>query len=255
MLKTAALASGSSGNSYFIKNEDGLFIFDIGISFKRLKESLEEFSFTTEDITAVFISHEHSDHIRGLKTFMKKLPDIPIFISTKTFWKIKDRYENGSFVFFNPGDKITFKNFEIFLYKKQHDAIEPVFFKISTDYGVLSIITDFGYPNREILKAVSESRILYLEFNYDLYMLESGVYPEILKDRIKSKFGHFSNCDASDLLKQYANGNLEHLIISHVSKKNNTYERAFGAAKKIIGEKANIIIAPQSVCSKFIEIS
>ena len=255
MLKTAALASGSSGNSYFIKNEDGLFIFDLGISFKRLKESLKNFSFKPEDISAVFISHEHSDHIRGLKTFIKYLPDIPIFVSAKTYFRIKEKFEDGAFVFFTPGDKLTFENSEIFLYEKYHDAIEPVFFKVSSENGIVSIITDFGSSNKEITKAVSESRILYLEFNYELSMLETGMYPEILKERIKSKLGHFSNCDASDLLKQYANGNLEHLIISHVSEKNNTYERAFESAKKIMEEKANIIIATQSLCSKLIEIS
>ncbi len=255
MLRTAALASGSSGNSYFLKNEEGLFIFDIGISLRQLKQRLENFSLALSDVTAVFISHEHGDHIKGLRTFINNFPDIPIFVSTKTYWKIKDRYENASFVFFNPGDKIKFKNFEIDLYKKYHDAIEPVFFKISTDSGILSIITDFGFPNREILRAVSESRILYLEFNYDLHMLESGFYPEILKERIKSKLGHFSNCDASNLLNQSANGNLEYLIISHVSEKNNTYRKALNSAKKIIGEKSQIIVAKQKECSSIIEIS
>ncbi len=254
MLKTAALASGSSGNSYFVKNEEGLFIFDIGISLRQLKQRLENFSLTLSDITAVFISHEHGDHIKGLKTFVRNFPDIPIFISTKTYWKIKDKYENGSFVFFNPGDKIAFKSFEIFLHKKYHDAIEPVFFKIVTESGVLSIITDFGFPNREIIKAVSQSRVLFLEFNYDLNMLESGFYPEILKDRIKSRLGHLSNCDASALLKEYGNGNLDYLVISHVSEKNNTYTKALNSAKKNIGESSKIIIAKQKECSTFIEI-
>ena len=254
MLKTAALASGSSGNSYFVKNEEGLFIFDIGISLRQLKKGLEKFSLTLSDITAVFISHEHGDHIRGLKTFINNFPDTPIFVSTKTYWKIKDKYENGSFVFFSPGDKIAFKSFEIFLYEKKHDAVEPVFFKIITESGILSIITDFGFPNREIMKAVFESRVLYLEFNYDLHMLESGFYPDILKKRIKSKLGHLSNCDASDLLKKYANGNLEYLIVSHVSEKNNTYNKALNSAKKNIGENSKIIMAKQKEGSSIIEL-
>ena len=254
MLKTASLASGSSGNSYFLKNEDGLFIFDLGISFKRLKEKLERFSFNVSEISAIFISHEHSDHIKGLKTFIKNFPDKPIFVSTKTYVKIKDNYENGSFLFFEPGDKLSFKNFEIILPQKDHDAIEPVFFKIVSDSGIVSIITDFGFSNEEIKNAVSESRVLYLEFNYDLNMLEQGFYPEILKERIKSRIGHFSNLNAMNLLKQYHNGNLEYLIVSHVSEKNNTYQKALKSAFKAVSNNVKVMVATQSHCTEPIEV-
>ncbi len=253
MLKTASLASGSSGNSYFVKNEEGLFIFDLGISVKRLRSSLESFSLNISELEAVFISHEHSDHISGLKTFVKRYPHIPVFISSKTYQKIK--IKAPSFVFFEPGQTLYFKNFEIEFLRKPHDAVEPVFFKMKMDDGIVSIITDFGYPNDEIVKSISESRVLYLEANYDLRMLESGSYPRMLKERIKSKEGHLSNCQAANLLKSHYSEKLDYLILSHISEKNNTYDIAKNSIEKILGKKNfSLFVAKQKTPTPLIEI-
>ncbi len=256
MLETASLASGSSGNSYFVKNEEGVFIFDLGISVKRLKENLEKFGIDILDIRAVFISHEHGDHVKGLKTFVKYYPNIPVFISLKTYRQIKDSIPAESFVFFDTGDSLKFKYFEVELPPKLHDAIDPVFFKVKTDDGIVSIITDFGFPNKEIIKAVSESKVLFLESNYDERMLEEGKYPEVLKQRIRSHTGHFSNCDSGRLLDLHVGENLKYLILSHISENSNTYELAFKTVSKIVGNRDfKIITATQKEPVSLIKIS
>ncbi len=256
MLETASLASGSSGNSYFVKNEEGVFIFDLGINVKRLKENLEEFGISISDVKAIFISHEHSDHISGLKTFVKYYPDIPIFISLKTYRVIKDSMPAESFVFFDSNSTLKFKCFEVELPLKLHDAVEPVFFKVKTDDGIVSIITDFGFPNKEIIKAISESKVLFLESNYDERMLEEGRYPESLKQRIRSHTGHFSNCDSGRLLNLHVSEKLNYLILSHISENSNTYELAFKTVSKIIGKRGfKIITATQKKPASLIKIS
>lgn len=225
MVQICSLASGSNGNCYYIGNEKDAILIDAGIHYNQLLVRLKEAGLGKDKIKAIFISHEHSDHIQGMRIICKKL-NAPGIISKRTFFKIADRWKPDSYSFFTPGHVYKIGDISIHPFIKKHDAVEPCSFRVELEGKSIGVLTDIGEPDETLQQEFSKCDAVFLESNYDKDMLWNGHYPYILKRRVDSDLGHLSNAQALDLTKQFASPQLKTIFLSHISASNNTIELA-----------------------------
>lgn len=225
MLEICAIASGSNGNCYYIGNEKYAVLVDAGISCKQIVLRMNERGLNPLKIKACFVSHEHSDHMRGVRGVSKKL-QVPIYLTAKThngaYKNLRPDYPK----FFVPNKEIKVGHFTIFPFLKNHDASEPCSFRIEYKGINIGVITDIGEACDSVKSHIKKCDALFLESNYDEKMLWEGRYPYFLKQRVASKIGHLSNNQTFELLDQHTNGNLKCVFLSHISKDNNSPEIA-----------------------------
>ncbi|MCD6354017.1 MAG: MBL fold metallo-hydrolase [Prolixibacteraceae bacterium] len=232
MLEICAIASGSNGNCYYIGNEKEAVLIDAGISGKQIIARMTERGLNPSKIGALFITHEHGDHIRGARGVTKKF-QVPVYLTAKTHNKSYKNMRTDNPKYFIPGDEITIGDFTIFSFLKNHDAAEPCSFRIQYRNKNVGVFTDIGEACDNVKSNLQKCDTLFLESNYDEKMLRDGSYPYFLKQRIASGVGHLSNDQAFDLLEKYAGENLKCVFLSHLSKENNTPEKAAERMKSL----------------------
>jgi phosphoribosyl 1,2-cyclic phosphodiesterase len=225
MVKICALASGSNGNCYYIGNEEEAVLIDVGISNKQLKSRVREAGLSLSNIKAVFISHEHSDHIKGMR-IVTKMNAIQGYATEKTYTRARHDFRSDSINFFSPGDTLTIGTIKVHSFLKQHDAAEPVSFRIEIDGLNIAVLTDLGVACSEVKEQLTICDAAFLECNYDQETLINGSYPAFLKQRVSSGIGHLSNLQALELVTSLSNSPLNTLLLSHISADNNTVELA-----------------------------
>ncbi len=238
-MKFAALSSGSCGNCFYIKGRKGSFLIDCGISFKRVRESLLQLGENYKELKGIFITHEHTDHIKGIDVLARNL-NLPIFATKGT---IKNSFICSDEFLINKiknDETFLFCGMEISSFSKSHDAIEPISFKIRDRGKVLSIITDLGVSCKNVSDVVNESDFLVIESNHDLKMLEQGPYPYFLKERIKSEKGHLSNLHSAVCVLENGRRKLKNIILSHLSETNNTPKIALDTFSGLIKERVDL---------------
>ena len=225
MIKFCSLYSGSSGNCYYINIDGKRILLDVGKSLKKIREALEGLNENIENIDAILITHEHSDHIQGLKMLCKK-HDINIYMTDKTKSEIQclvDTINEENIVTFKAGDKFDIGCANIKSVKISHDAIDPVMytFKDKND-NKISIFTDVGEITDTILENIKGSKLAVIEANYEENLLRLSRYPSYLKKRIMGKYGHLSNEEAGFLAKELVKNGTKKILLGHLSKENNT---------------------------------
>lgn len=239
-LNYCSIASGSSGNCHFISTDSTKLLLDVGMSYRYIKKSLEAIGESVEEIDGIFITHEHSDHIKGLPMILKK-QKIPVYITERTLNQIKDKIREEDYnkvvlvdanIEMNIGD-ILIQSFEI-----SHDAVEPKGYSFLHQDKKLSIVTDIGIMTEEVVEHIKNSNFLVIECNHDVNMLMVGPYPYYLKRRIMSEIGHLSNDDAAITIhKVFQSGKLKNVVLAHLSKENNMPEIAHLTVKKYLEER------------------
>jgi phosphoribosyl 1,2-cyclic phosphodiesterase len=239
MVEVCALASGSNGNSYYIGNEKEAILIDAGINCKQLLIRLAERNLDATKIKAVFISHEHTDHILGVRVFCNKLK-IPAFFTPGTFINTSVRNRPRLFRFIETGETVQLGDFLIHSFQKNHDAADPCSFRIEINGIHICVLTDLGSINQPVIEHIQLSHVLFMESNYDEKMLWEGSYPWPLKKRIASEVGHLSNLQALSLISEYAGDHLHTIFLSHLSAENNTPEIALNTFREM-NEKYRII--------------
>ena len=232
MLEICAIASGSNGNCYYIGNETDAVLIDAGISNKMILSRMLERGLAPDKIKAVFISHEHTDHMRGARVLGKRL-NIPVYLTAKTYYGAYKNVRPDQPSFFMPGDKIAVGAFSVISFLKNHDASEPCSFRIEYNGKNIGVFTDIGEPCNGVKENLAQCDVLFLETNYDEKMLSEGRYPWFLKQRITSDYGHLSNRQAYELLDKHAGSNLKCVFLSHLSKENNTPEIAYNEIRPL----------------------
>lgn len=233
----SSLASGSSGNCFFIgENKKTGILIDAGISCKQIAERLNSFSIIPQAIKAIFITHEHTDHIKGAEVFSNKFK-VPIFATKETLERLPDTLQLNPI---NKDETTKIFELEIRTFPKSHQAKNPVSYQISGGNKRISIITDAGYCCKNIVEATKDSNLLCLESNHDIQMLEQGPYPWHIKKWIKSDTGHLSNLQAGINVIENASSKLKHLILAHLSQTNNIPQLAIKSMENLIKERNDL---------------
>jgi phosphoribosyl 1,2-cyclic phosphodiesterase len=225
MVEICALASGSNGNAYYIGNEKEAILIDAGISRRQLLKRMRTMHLDINKIIAVFISHEHTDHVRGFRSLCETQP-LPGYISTKTYGNVRKNYLPDKVHLFNPGDSVQLQSIVIHSFTKQHDAGEPCSFRIEIDGYSIGVMTDLGIACANVKEHFAKCHAVFLETNYDDDMLRDGPYPLYLKNRVSSNKGHLSNKQAFELVSGSAGEQLSALLLSHISADNNRVDFA-----------------------------
>lgn len=238
MVKCTALASGSSGNCFYIEQGNDAVLIDAGMNAKNIFDKIEKSNINLKKIKGIFITHEHIDHVRGADVFARKM-DIPVFATKGTIKNCNLCSDEKLINLINNDATIKIGKLKIKAFVKSHAAKEPISYSVIGDKRV-SVITDLGYICDNVLSQIAKADFLFLESNHDLKMLEEGPYPYFLKKWIKGKDGHLSNMQAGLGVLEYASSRLQHVVLSHISKENNTPEKAMQTFKDLLKERSDL---------------
>ena len=234
-MRFLSIASGSSGNCIYCGSDTTHILVDAGISGKRTEAGLNKIGLTTHDLDAIFISHEHSDHIGGLGVIAKRY-NIPIYASQGTIEGIRSSsvgkcIDESLYHIIKADEKIMIKDMCINPMKISHDANEPLAMRLSSDGKKAAIVTDLGTYDDYTVGSLMGLNLLLCEANHDVRMLETGPYPYPLKRRILGDRGHLSNENSGRLISDILNDDLSHIILGHLSKENNLPDIAYNTVR------------------------
>lgn len=264
MLNFRSLYSGSSGNSLFVETENTKILIDAGMSCKKIEEALHSIEVDPSSINAILVTHEHSDHVKGISTISKKF-DIPVFATKETFEAMPSQTEKLSsknINIFNLSEKFHIDDLEILPFSIPHDAANPCGFNIIKDKShQISIATDIGHMTKSIINHLEGSEFILLESNYDTEVLKCCSYPFNLKSRIASDTGHLSNTIAGKTISYLSkNGKLNTAMLGHLSKESNFPELAYQTvvdeliSSSIDNSTINLSVANRDCPSKLITL-
>ena len=219
-LVVASLNSGSNGNCYYIGNNEEAVLIDAGISCREIEKRMQALALDPRKVKALFVSHEHTDHISGIPTFIKKYR-VPVYITPSTYRGcgfLLDQQLIHSFTAFEP---VQVGGLQVTAFPKWHDAADPHSFIISSKGVTAGVFTDIGEPCKHVIRYFKYCHAIFLETNYDETMLAASRYPVFLRNRISGKQGHLSNAQALQLVREHRPAFMSHIFLSHLSKENN----------------------------------
>lgn len=219
-LHFASINSGSNGNCYYIGNSNEAVLIDVGISCREIEKRMARLCLSIDRIKAIFISHEHSDHIKGLAVLSKKY-NLPVYITNSTLKNSRLLLNEKNVFSFNNLDTIRIGGLTVSAFSKFHDAVDPYSFTIECNDVRVGVFTDIGTVCDRLVKQFKTCHAAFLEANYDVEMLQNGNYPYHLKRRITSGKGHLSNNEALSLFQDHKPDYMSHILLSHLSKDNN----------------------------------
>jgi phosphoribosyl 1,2-cyclic phosphodiesterase len=219
-LYISSLNTGSNGNCFYIGNQTDAILIDAGLSCKETEARLARLGLDIKNVRAIFISHEHSDHIKGLPVLAKK-HQLSVYITAKTHISGKQLLPEHLVNSFCSTQSVYINGIEINAFPKLHDAAEPHSFTITYNKVKVGVFTDIGDHCENLISHFKECHAAFLEANYDDEMLTRGNYPYFLKRRISGGNGHLSNKKALDLFKNHRASFMSHLFLSHLSRENN----------------------------------
>jgi phosphoribosyl 1,2-cyclic phosphodiesterase len=229
MFKFYSLYSGSSGNCLLVETSNTKVLIDAGESAKKISSALSSIDIDPLDINAILVTHEHSDHVKGLGTFSKKY-NIPVYANSKTWDAMEEqsvKISSDNIKKFTIEENFEIGDLKIHPFKIPHDAANPCGFNIFSDNRKISIATDIGHMTSNIIHKLEDSSFILLESNYDPNILKCSSYPYLLKKRIAGPNGHLPNEEAGKTISFLANSGLESVMLGHLSKENNFPELAY----------------------------
>lgn len=230
-MRFVSIASGSSGNCIYAGTENTHVLIDAGISAKRIEKGLFELGLKPSELSAICITHEHSDHIKGLGVLARKY-EVPIYGTEGTLREIRGakslgEYDTDLLRPLLPDVQLPMGDLELLPFHIDHDAADPVAYRIQSGNKSVAVATDLGHYSQYTIDHLLNLDAVLLESNHDLRMLETGPYPYYLKRRIMGDYGHLSNENAGRLLNCILNDKMKHVLLGHLSKENNLPELAF----------------------------
>ena len=237
----SSLNSGSNANCYYVGNSSEAVLIDAGLSCRETEKRMKHLGLSMDMVKAVFVSHEHSDHITGVPGISKKY-QLPVYITEATLANSNIPIEPQLINDFKKNKPVKIGSLSVTPFRKNHDAADPHSFLISGHGVNIGIITDIGYACRQVIKYFSQCHAAFLESNYCADMLANGSYPWYLQQRISGDEGHLSNAQALELFTNYRGTDLRLLILSHLSKNNNRPELVESLFKKQAGN-TEIVVA------------
>lgn len=253
MLKFCSLYSGSSGNSLFVSSAHTNILVDCGTSCKKICEGLASIDSSIEDIDAILVTHEHSDHVQSLGMISKKF-NIPVYANLET-WnameKQKEKVSENNINYFTNDEDFTLNDLTIHPFSTPHDAANPCGFNIHNGKKKLSIATDLGHMDNSIFKQLEKSSFILLEANYEPEVLKMSKYPYHLKQRIAGPNGHLSNQTAGKTIAALMKKDLKQVLLGHLSKESNFPELAYkSVTEELINSNSDINTIKLNVASR-----
>ncbi|ALP88843.1 MULTISPECIES: MBL fold metallo-hydrolase [Clostridium] len=234
-----SLYSGSSGNSMFITSDRAKILIDAGLPGKKIDEALKAIDEETKNIDGIFITHEHSDHIKGVGVISRKY-DIPIYANADTWSAMEGslgKIKEHNIKVIDKRSVTEIGDLNIKAFNIPHDASGPMGYTVSDGKKNISVATDFGTFTREIYDNVKDSEVILLESNHDVNMLKFGPYPYQLKRRILSEIGHLSNDDCGNAIVELVKcGNNKKIILGHLSNTNNQPDLAYATVLDVLND-------------------
>ena len=240
-LRFFSMGSGSSGNCYYIGTGEYGFLIDAGVGVRTVKRELKEHGLSFENIWGIFITHDHTDHIKAVGVLGEKY-HIPVYATAEMHAGINRNYRVteklvSSSKYFKKGEHLTIRDFIIQSFPVSHDATDCVGYSFIYGDQRFVIATDLGYIGKEAADHIVKANYLVIEANYDENMLVKGPYPYPLKQRVRSHTGHLSNEHTAKFLADNWNNALTHIFLCHLSQENNTPELALDTIKEALNEK------------------
>ena len=257
MVSFLSLSSGSNGNCYFFADRTTAFLIDVGIGTRTIKKRLAEHGLSIEAVDAVFVTHDHFDHIKSLGTFTERYHK-PVYLTRTLEKALRGHFctagkLKGCVRFLEEGvEAVLGDNLRITPFVVPHDATQTVGYHFTFSGERFTVMTDLGEVTDEAVRYASLADHLIVESNYDVDMLMSGSYPPELKRRILMQHGHLSNEQTASLLRRCDHRELRDVFLCHLSANNNTPSLALGSAQKTlgsIGSRASLNVLPRSSAS------
>jgi phosphoribosyl 1,2-cyclic phosphodiesterase len=238
-LSFCSFSSGSSGNCYLIKSDTTAILVDAGISARKILSGLSKVDVAGDDIVALLLTHEHSDHVKSLPTLVKKLNSVKAYANKKTWAAMNHEIDSMRKEYFITGEQFEIGDIKITPFPVSHDAVDPVGYSFSKSGKQISIVTDTGFIGEEMMEEIIQADLLILEANHDVDMLKIGRYPWFLKKRILGDKGHLSNESAARALVRLLSekGKKRNILLAHLSSENNFPEMAYQTVKNILEEE------------------
>lgn len=263
MFNFCSLYSGSTGNCLFVETKETKILIDAGVSQKKIETALASFNVSLDDIDAILVTHEHSDHVKNIGSISKKY-NTPIYCNLETLNNMpsqKEKIDEQNQNIFTINKKFKIKDLEITPFSIPHDAANPCGFNIFHDDKKISIATDIGHMDNTLISKLKDSSFILLEANYDPDILKYSRYPFPLKQRILSPIGHLSNESSGKTIAELASKyGLKNAMLGHLSKENNFPELALKTVtnelenNNITSKNISINVASRDFPSKLIKI-
>lgn len=238
-MRFSVLASGSTGNAFYIETEQTKLLVDVGLSGKQIDRLFQQIDADPSELDGILVTHEHSDHIKGLGILARKY-NLPIYANDKT-WKAMEKgigkVELDQKFHFEANKVQTFGNIDVESFSVSHDAVDPMFFTFHHDNKKVALVTDLGYVSERIKKTIEGANAFIFEANHDISMLQMGKYPWSVKRRILGDYGHVSNEDSGLALSDVITNETKRVYLAHLSKDNNMKELARMSVDQVLQER------------------
>ena len=248
-LRFCSFASGSTGNCYLVRTDDTVILVDCGIAGKRIIGGLDGAGLGTDDVNAILITHEHSDHILSIKMMARKAVNADMYATPGTIKGIGDKVPEGRIKSISAGDAFEVGDINVQSFHLSHDARDPVGYSFESGGRKLSILTDTGVVTDDMYMKIRNSNAFVLEANHEVNILRAGPYPYELQQRILSDHGHLSNEYTGELINRilddeevsYEEGDTPYFLLAHISRQNNTPDQAMLTVKNVLFEDEHYI--------------
>lgn len=227
--RAVTLFSGSSGNALLVESRKTSLLVDAGVCGRSIEEAMARLEADPKKLGGILVTHEHSDHIAGVGVLIRRFK-IPLYVNQATWLSMQStvgKVHPDLVRLIEPGEWTDIGDLSFSSFRTPHDATDPVGYRIVSDHGTISIMTDIGNMNRQLSDAVAKSDVLFIEANYDDLMLEHGPYPRVLKNRIAGDHGHLSNDDCGMAIGTLLQRGTNRFVLAHLSKENNFPELAY----------------------------
>lgn len=263
-MRLASIASGSSGNTVYVGSENTHILIDAGITNKRIEDGLNTLSLCMKDLSGIFITHEHLDHVKALPVILKKY-DIPVYATKATVDEIlkmknMDKADVSLLREIRADEAVIVGDLKIKPFCIEHDAADPVAYRVDCSNKSIAVATDMGCFNEYTVQNLEGIDAGVIEANHDIRMLEIGPYPYYLKRRILGDKGHLSNEAAGRLISLILNDNIKGILLGHLSKENNYPDLAYRSVIcELLGQgfkenDFNIKVAEKNMLSEIIDV-
>lgn len=247
-----SLNSGSNANCYYLGNQEEAILVDGGLSCRETVKRLKRVGLSIKKIKAIFVSHEHGDHVHGVPALSKKF-QLPVYITRNTLEQGKLEIRDDLIEPLRAYTPVTIGELTITAFPKLHDACDPLSFLVECGSVKVGVFTDIGAPCEHVVRHFEQCHAAFLEANYDEDLLSNGSYPIYLKNRIRGEKGHMSNEQALELFARHRPAHMSHLLLSHLSRENNSPKIVKNAFTKIAAG-TEIIIASRDRESRLYHI-